>query len=64
MVFTVFLQHDGTLAHKLEVGFLLVDFIFSYVTFPFWGSDEELGCSRLKIDIFELYFFDIAAIVL
>ena len=46
MEFTLVPYQDGALAHHLEVGSLLVDFILYSVTGPFMGINEELGCSR------------------
>ena len=45
MYFTVVPGQDGALAHHLEECSLLPKIIFSYITSPFIGTDEGLGCT-------------------
>ena len=54
MRFSVVTHKDETLAHKLEVGLLLVKFGFPYFTGPFLRDYEELGCSRKAFEIFKI----------
>ena len=63
LVFSVVRHKDGTLAHHLWVGPLLVNFGFHYVTDQFLRADEYLGCTRELLDIFKVEVMKLAFII-